>query len=720
MKKAFCVMLMGMLILLAAPDCANAADASPWETGAKFSVYETLDGMEDSAVMASASGPDCSIYIKNGRIISDKSGTGWYYRNFAASSEFDANKAEGIGFYFENNTSSAKHIIPHFIFVPGAVRTCRNAPVFLLSSNTVRQVTTSSNRPITLPAGFKGFVAVPFTSLDWENYLGEGNTQDRLKSQNKLIINGVGAWLGGSAIEEDSGENMVFDNFFVYGSEIEENNGGIIPEKAKDTQELLADMAAKLESDMAAFAKASPDVQYHADYDIGSVKAITYEGAPLGGRPTRVFAYIGYPENMQAGMKYPAVVLIHGAGGHAYADWVKTWNGKGYIAIAMDTTGYFPDKSGQWIWGLDKSGFARSGYANSPMYDLSDFACELDRQWMYHAVAQSILAKGVLEADPAVDPDKIGIVGISAGSKISACAIGFDKFAFAVCQYVAGHLELSLTHNAEHPQKQGYTELWCPESRFDNVDFPVLFEQWSQDTSASILSTSACYSDLLDKGAIMSLRMNWNHYHDWATPIEIYRFADSVVLNGQPLTVITKQPDASGSINCKIDVPQDASAVKAKVWYLTEKMSYSYSDTASGYRLDQTFASKELTVNNGTVTGTLPDDAVDFYVEIATTAGGKTYYTASTVLTVDRSLPAQDPCRDGHDYQDGYCTRCGAPQPQSDGTATAVPGSTSQTGFSAGSLNPAAILAVCAAALILLSAGVLWARKAVLKRKNKD
>ena len=48
------------------------------------------------------------------------------------------------------------------------------------------------------------------------------------------------------------------------------------------------------------------------------------------------------------------------------------------------------------IWGLDKSGFARSGYANSPMYDLSDFACELDRQWMYHAVAQSILAKGVL------------------------------------------------------------------------------------------------------------------------------------------------------------------------------------------------------------------------------------------------------------------------------------------------------------------------------------
>jgi hypothetical protein len=38
------------------------------------------------------------------------------------------------------------------------------------------------------------------------------------------------------------------------------------------------------------------------------------------------------------------MVLIHGGGGTAFADWVRLWTGRGYAAIAMDLCGCVPRK----------------------------------------------------------------------------------------------------------------------------------------------------------------------------------------------------------------------------------------------------------------------------------------------------------------------------------------------------------------------------------------
>ena len=36
------------------------------------------------------------------------------------------------------------------------------------------------------------------------------------------------------------------------------------------------------------------------------------------------------------------MVLVHGGGGTAFAEWVKAWTSRGYAAIAMDTCGQIP------------------------------------------------------------------------------------------------------------------------------------------------------------------------------------------------------------------------------------------------------------------------------------------------------------------------------------------------------------------------------------------
>ena len=52
---------------------------------------------------------------------------------------------------------------------------------------------------------------------------------------------------------------------------------------------------------------------------IQGVEPIFIEGEPWKGKPTRVFAWWGLPEGACADRKVPAMVLVHGGGGTAFA-----------------------------------------------------------------------------------------------------------------------------------------------------------------------------------------------------------------------------------------------------------------------------------------------------------------------------------------------------------------------------------------------------------------
>jgi dipeptidyl aminopeptidase/acylaminoacyl peptidase len=73
----------------------------------------------------------------------------------------------------------------------------------------------------------------------------------------------------------------------------------------------------------------------------GTLRQLYYESEPYKGKATRVFAYYAQPEKVDG--KLPAMVLVHGGGGKAFAEWAQLWAKRGYVALAMDLAGHGPD-----------------------------------------------------------------------------------------------------------------------------------------------------------------------------------------------------------------------------------------------------------------------------------------------------------------------------------------------------------------------------------------
>lgn len=416
----------------------------------------------------------------------------------------------------------------------------------------------------------------------------------------------------------------------------------------------LQEVKSTVEKDLAAYLDVVPQVRYLPDYDPVSsatgknqwanVKALTYDGATIGENKTKVFAYIGYPENVTE--KSPAVVLVHGGLGHPFAMWIKEWTDRGYVAIAFENTGYFPTALGKNIAGRDSDpqtyweyglagDFLEDGYVNAPTNsNLNDSGASADTQWMYHCVAQTILAHNILRNDPAVDPDRIGITGISWGGIITSITIGYDdRFAFAIPVYCTGY-------NAEEPGNMGdrfrslsTQTVWGPEHRFDLVDFPVLWLCWNSDFSSSVMAPSKSY--LHTKGTektTLSIIHNLQHYHSaaWRQSIN-YRFADWIVQGGSGLTKLESEPSGR-SFSLRFTAPEDTVDVSAKLYYITEELSYS--TTPSGKVMDQAWKTVDCTVDGNTVSCTVPEEAHSYYLELSTlVSSGGCYVTTSSFVT---------------------------------------------------------------------------------------
>ena len=124
-------------------------------------------------------------------------------------------------------------------------------------------------------------------------------------------------------------------------------------------------------------------------YGAGDIHSLFYEGLPWRGRPTRFFAYYGLPEHSGED-PVPGMVLVHGGGGKAFAEWVRMWNARGYAAIAMDWYGGVPegetvdDRLHEWA---------------PPRHPSFDRALDApDEQWPYHGAAAVILAHSFLRS----------------------------------------------------------------------------------------------------------------------------------------------------------------------------------------------------------------------------------------------------------------------------------------------------------------------------------
>ena len=268
--------------------------------------------------------------------------------------------------------------------------------------------------------------------------------------------------------------------------------------------------------------------------------AVFYDGLPWHKHPTRVFAYYGLPK-VAPGTKVPGMVLVHGGGGTAFDAWVRLWNSRGYAAIAMDTCGCVP--IGTYAhWKRHEAG-GPPGWGGFDQVDEP-----IEDQWTYHAIADVVLAHSFLRSLPGVDPERIGVTGISWGGYLTCIVSGVDaRFRFAVPVYGCGFLGENSVWLPDFA-KMGVDKsarwlgCWDPSVWLRHSKMPMLWVTGTNDFAYPMDSLQKSYR-LAQGPHTLCIRVRMPHGHGGPgeNPAEILAFAENQLRNGPPLAKITGQ-----------------------------------------------------------------------------------------------------------------------------------------------------------------------------------
>jgi dienelactone hydrolase len=269
------------------------------------------------------------------------------------------------------------------------------------------------------------------------------------------------------------------------------------------------------------------------------VNALFLDGPAFAGKPTRVFAWVGLPEKIEAGKKVPGIVLVHGGGGTAFAAWVRLWTSRGYAAVAMDTCGQIPRGSyGKWQRNPNGGppGWGGFDQVDKPRED----------QWTYHAVADVILAHSLLRSMPEVDADRVGITGISWGGYLTCIVAGLDgRLKFAAPVYGCGFLGENSTWKSKLDEMgekgQRWLSMWDPKHYLPDAKMPMLWVTGTNDFAYPMDSLKKSYRlPTGERTLCVTLRMPHGHGGAGENPKEIRAFADSIVSGGPRLARIER------------------------------------------------------------------------------------------------------------------------------------------------------------------------------------
>jgi dienelactone hydrolase len=331
------------------------------------------------------------------------------------------------------------------------------------------------------------------------------------------------------------------------------------------------------------------------------VQPIFFEGPAFRGKPTRVFAWLGVPE-VPAGETLPGMVLVDGGGGTAFAHWVKMWNDRGYAAIAMDTCGCVPVGTyGNWQRLPDggPEGWGGWGQIDDPRED----------QWTFHAVADALLAHSLLRSLPEVDPDRIGVTGISWGGYLTSLIAGVDsRFAFAAPVYGCGHtLDMTFGESvrALGPEKADrWMRWWDPSSYLASAQMPILWMNGTNDFAYTLSGWQKSYRQPQGPRTL-SLHIRMPHGHtEGEVPEEIHAFADGAVGKGPGLCRVTGQ---------RRDGNEVYAAFAAAVPMKSAELCYT---KATGPWTDRLWETLPATLSDGQVTATLPEGTTCYFLNL--------------------------------------------------------------------------------------------------------
>lgn len=264
----------------------------------------------------------------------------------------------------------------------------------------------------------------------------------------------------------------------------------------------------------------------------GTVEPLYFEGLPYRGNPPRVFAWLGLPD--QRSGKVPGIVLVHGGGGTAFKEWVQKWNAKGFAAISIAVEGQTDERIPGAPPGAQWKRHPAGGPARQGIY--GDTAEPLADQWMYHALADTILAHSLLRARPEVDADRVGVSGISWGGVITSTVLGLDpRFAFGIPVYGCGHLfDAANQYGRALGDSPLYREVWDPVRYLPRATMPILWLSWPEDAHFPLDCQAASYRTAPGPRLVALLPgMKHSHPAGWNPP-DSYAFAAGVVREGRP------------------------------------------------------------------------------------------------------------------------------------------------------------------------------------------
>jgi cephalosporin-C deacetylase-like acetyl esterase len=155
------------------------------------------------------------------------------------------------------------------------------------------------------------------------------------------------------------------------------------------------------------------------------VEEVYYQSRPYKGKPVKIFGYFCYPLKTEG--KNPAILLVHGGGGTAHLGRSLLWARRGYAVLTIDLPGR----------GEQRIGSRSSG----PDMDVPILLRTDHDNYLIHAVAAARNGITYLTQRKEVDPERIGMVGLSWGGVITLLTNGQDKrLKTAVNVFGAGYI----------------------------------------------------------------------------------------------------------------------------------------------------------------------------------------------------------------------------------------------------------------------------------------
>ncbi|HEY4310975.1 MAG TPA: dienelactone hydrolase family protein [Pirellulales bacterium] len=215
------------------------------------------------------------------------------------------------------------------------------------------------------------------------------------------------------------------------------------------------------------------------------LETIYFTGEVFDGEKVRVFGYLGHPQKVDG--QVPGILHIHGGGQTANLDWARFWARRGYTCLSFDFCGdtNLPNLGPQYR----REHFTRWGKVQANMMQVSGgrsmSPTPRHNPW-YHWALVARRGLSLLEAQPEVDRERLGIFGISMGGTLTWIVAGVDsRVKVAVPIYGNGWESYTNYPPEPEPQVTEDNRLWrlliAPETHAPRIKCPLLFMSATDD-----------------------------------------------------------------------------------------------------------------------------------------------------------------------------------------------------------------------------------------------